>query len=145
MDRREALKKLGAGGAVAATAPLVLDGFKVAHALSAGQYPDAGDFSFRVDYFGLRFFRINLISPDVSQFAVLWQAGPLLRIQDPTSTQPFFRSTVSVRGQEFTVSLSLSAGGTTQAYNIKVSFSDPPLPAFPRGTVTEVTKGAFTP
>jgi hypothetical protein len=75
----------------------------------------------------------------------LWQAGPLLRIQDPTSTQPFFRSTVSVRGQEFTVSLSLSAGGTTQAYNIKVSFSDPPLPAFPTGTVTEVTKGAFTP
>ena len=104
MDRRKALKKLGVGGAIVATGPLVLDGFKVAHAASESDYPDAGDFLFGVDFFGNNFFRIRLISPDVSQFAVLWQAGPPLSITSSTSTstQPFFRSTVSLRGQEFT-------------------------------------------
>jgi hypothetical protein len=34
MDRREALKRLGVGGALAVTAPLLLDSFNVAHAVS---------------------------------------------------------------------------------------------------------------
>lgn len=34
MDRREALKRLGVGGALAVTAPLLLDSFNVAHAMS---------------------------------------------------------------------------------------------------------------
>jgi hypothetical protein len=36
MDRREALKRLGVGGALAVTAPLLLDSFNVAHAMSPG-------------------------------------------------------------------------------------------------------------
>jgi hypothetical protein len=36
MDRREALKRLGVGGALAVTAPLLLDSFNVAHAMSGG-------------------------------------------------------------------------------------------------------------
>jgi hypothetical protein len=35
MDRREALKRLGVGGALAVSAPLLLDSFNVAHASSA--------------------------------------------------------------------------------------------------------------
>jgi hypothetical protein len=34
MDRREALKRLGVGGALAVSAPLLLDSFNVAHAAS---------------------------------------------------------------------------------------------------------------
>ncbi len=46
MDRREALKKLGVGGAIAVGAPLVASSFQVAHAVSGEpptEPPDAGD------------------------------------------------------------------------------------------------------
>jgi hypothetical protein len=44
MDRREALKRLGVGGALAVTAPLLLDSFNVAHAMSTpvGEEPPDG-------------------------------------------------------------------------------------------------------
>mgnify|MGYP001828919449 CR=1 FL=1 len=146
MDRRKALKKLGVGGAIVATGPLVLDGFKVAHAASESDYPEAGDLSIGVIFVANRIFQVQLNS-DVSPFAVSWApVSSGLRIIGSSSTAAQFRSSSNVANNEFTVSLQLSAGGTTQAYNIRFRFSaNPPGLDKPTPTFIEVTKGAFTP
>lgn len=42
MDRREALKRLGVGGALVVAAPVLLDSFNVAHAVSGIPEPPSG-------------------------------------------------------------------------------------------------------
>jgi len=95
MDRREALKRLGVGGAIAAATPLVLDGFNVAHALSPGAVPtDQEVASATTHSIGGHanddlFLSLNAASIGLVGGTFSWSTStPLARVLNGTSTAP---------------------------------------------------------
>jgi hypothetical protein len=96
MDRREALKKLGVGGAVAVSAPILLDSFNVASASSTALPPQNNDILSSVTNNGNAGIAIVL---DTTQFpadtSFTWQVT--LQTGNPaTSVTPTTGSTVVV-------------------------------------------------